>query len=373
MRLVQRLDSKVFIYIPSFAGGGAERVFIRLANHLAKMGRGVALIVNNENGPLRGLLDPDVELINLRVQRRGGALRSLTAFLRSRRPSVLLSAMTPVNVTAILARALAGVSTKLITSERNEVTGLMKHWSPWRRAAFRALMVLLYPRAHSLTAVTAGVADDLARVARIPRSRITVLHNPAPDERDVAEAKHAASPHPWLEGPHPVLVAIGRLTPQKGYNVLLDAVTLVMAQRPVRLIVLGDGPQRPELETRAARLGIAEAVDFVGFVDNRLDYLARASVFVLSSDTEGFPNSLLEAVSCDIRVVSTDCAGGGARTILGEDSGVIVPVGDAVGLAKAILAELDRPAPSGTIARLASPFSMDHTARVVLDLIERSA
>jgi len=364
----------VHIYLPSFAGGGAERVFVRLANHFVAAGRPVVIIVNRTTGPLRELLSEKVTVVDLGAAHGRGALPRLVRYLRSARPRVLLSAMMGPNVVAILACALARSPTRLIASERNHVSARLRQWPMRRRWTYRLLLRLLYARAHYLTAVTEGVAADLAEVTGIPRDRIVVVHNPRPDDEEVNSGRSAAPPHPWFAEGTPVLLAIGRLVPHKGFRVLLEALALVRAERDVRLIILGEGPDEAHLRALAGRLGIAASVDLPGFVPNRLDYLVRSGLYIMASDVEGFPNSLLEALACDIRVVSTDCAGGGARTILEPSrSDAIVRTGDARALAAAIGRELDRAVAPGDMAAIAERFSMDRTASRFLELCDMVA
>lgn len=358
------------LYVPSFEGGGAERVYIQLANHFAERGHETTFIVNSAIGPLRSLLSGTVSVVDLGASRNYMAIPRLAAFLRREQPEVVITALTGANIAALVARVLAGARTRLFISERNQISGLMKHRGARRRWLNRTLMRLLYPRADGITAVTAGVASDLAAVACIGEDRITVVHNPGPEKAEIIAAKAARAPHPWFGGSDPVIVAMGRLVPQKGFLVLLEALAEVRKSRAVKLIVLGEGPQRKELLAASERLGLTDAVDFAGFALNRLDFLAHASLFVLSSDTEGFPNALVEALACDVRVVSTDVAGGGAWTILGEyGRNVIVPVGDVPQLADRMLKELGRPVVKGEMAAIAQRFSIESTAEQFLHLV----
>jgi glycosyltransferase involved in cell wall biosynthesis len=282
--------------------------------------------------------------------------------------------MTKVNMTAILARFLVGAPTRVIASERNHVSMQMRHWAALNRLIFRTGVRLLYPHADHLTAVTEEVATDIAKLSGVRRERITVVYNPTPDPDDIAQARANPLPHPWFASGDPIVVAIGRLVPQKGFHNLLDAFALVRQQLPARLIILGDGPLLSELRSETERPALNGAVVFLGFVGNRFDYLVNASLYVLSSDFEGFPNSLLEALACDVPVVSTDCAGGGARVILGQDDAdAIVAVGNTVDLADAIVRALVRQKRSGEFVARARRFSMENTADTFLGLVAASA
>ncbi|WP_168193207.1 glycosyltransferase [Rhodophyticola sp. CCM32] len=325
----------VHFYLPSFAGGGAERIFIRLANHIASRGRDVHFIVNHEAGPLRDLLSGDVTLHSLGTRRAVQAVPRLVAYLKSARPSVLISALTRTNLAALLAARFARTGTRMIVCERNQYSVFSRGLGPMRRVLITRLVRWLYPKAYAVIGNTAGVTHDIALVAGLEADKTGVIHNPAPDLAQIEAARDEPADHPWLDEDRPVAVAIGRLMPQKDYRTMLAA--LAASAPDLRLLVLGDGPDRAALEALAREYGISDRVDFLGFRMNRFAYLVRADLFLISSLTEGFPNALIEAVAAGVPAISTDCAGGGAREIMGADfPDRIVPVADAEAMARVI-------------------------------------
>ncbi|HEY5794010.1 MAG TPA: glycosyltransferase [Bosea sp. (in: a-proteobacteria)] len=357
------------LYIPSFAGGGAERIFVRLANHFSEAGVPIRFIVNRAQGPLRDLLSQDIELVELGARRSRNALSRLTGFFWRERPGTVVVGLTFNNLTALLARLLSGSRSRLIICERNQLSFVLQQSGPLRRFAIRALIRMLYPRAQAVTAVSGGVARDVARIAGIPIERIAVIPNPPPDETEIAAARASTPPHPWFVDGGTVLVAIGRLVPQKRYDLLIAALALLREHVPARLIMLGEGPELSRLQTLAQSHGVADAVCFPGFALNRLDYLVRVNLYVLSSDYEGFPNALIEAIACGAPVVSTDCAGDGPREILGPLLGrALVPAGDAQALAAAMLTELQSPPAPEALAETARRYSLQSIAKSFLGL-----
>jgi glycosyltransferase involved in cell wall biosynthesis len=356
----------------SFGGGGAEQVFVRLANHFAASGLQPHFIVNIASGPVRKALSDAVPVHEFGVRSTLAAVPRLAALIRRERPDVLLSALVSPNIGAVVARALSLTRTPLIISERNHLSSLLRHRSKARRIAIRQLVRLAYPRADAIVAVAEGVAEDLSEVSGIGLDRIDVIHNPSPDASRIAAARTAPAPHPWLTDGQQTLIAIGRLTPQKGYFTLLAALSKVRrAKGDVRLIVLGDGPLLSALNKEVDRLGLRSAVHFAGFVENPFDYLVRCSLYVLTSDTEGFPNGLIEALACGAPAVSTDCAGGGPAAILRSSyAEALVPVGDVERLADAIIFELGRSRPSDRIEAIASRFSLESIANQFLAVFD---
>jgi glycosyltransferase involved in cell wall biosynthesis len=216
------------------------------------------------------------------------------------------------------------------------------------------------------------VAQDLSTATGIPRERISTIYNPVVPPELLTRAK-APLEHPWFEPDSPpVLLGVGRLSAQKDFPTLLRAFARVRRLRPARLIILGEGKRpgyRPELLALARELGVGEDVQLPGFAENPYAYMARASVFVMSSAWEGLPSVLVEALACGCPVVSTDCPSGPREILQGGRYGRLVPVGDAEALAKAILATLDAP-PDGEMLRTrGAEFSVGASTQRYLDVL----
>jgi glycosyltransferase involved in cell wall biosynthesis len=176
--------------------------------------------------------------------------------------------------------------------------------------------------------------------------------------------------HPWFApGQPPVVLGVGRLTRQKDFPTLLRAFGKLRQQRAARLIILGEGEDRPSLQALAAELGVTDDVALPGFRENAMAYMAGSALFVLCSAWEGLPTVLIEALAAGSRVVSTDCPSG-PREILQEGRlGPLVPVGDSTALAGAMATALDRPAGSVPLETL-RPFTLDAAVDHYLRLIE---
>ena len=332
-------DKRIAVFLPSLAGGGAQRVMVTLANGFATRGVQVDLVVVTAEGAYLEDVSPHVRLVELGASRVLFSLPALVRYLRRERPHALLSALNHANVIALWARKLARTRTRLVVSERNTMSrdilnNRFKHIMPW-------LMRLSYPSADAIIAISKGVADDLAQTLSLPRERIDVIYNPAVTEH-LYELSVLPLVHPWLAPDQPpVILAVGRLTVQKDYPTLIRAFAALRAHREARLVILGEGELRETLEAMVARLGIADDVAFLGFVDNPYAWMRQASLFVLSSAWEGFGNVLAEAMACGTPVVSTDCPNGPAEILENGTWGQLVPVGDAQALARAISETLD--------------------------------
>ena len=348
----------VSIFLPSLAGGGAERAITVVANGLAERGAEVTLVLGSASGPYLDLVQPAVRIVDLGTSSMPRALPRLVRHLRAARPHALLAAMSHANVVAALAHRLARSTGRLVLSERAHLSSVFAEYRGLNMRMTRALMRLTYPWADQMIAVSHGVADDLPRHARVARERVVTVYNPIVD-RHLLQQASAVPSHPWLANPElPVVLAAGRLIEQKDFATLIRAFAQLRRKRPVRLLILGEGELRQELLALALQLGIADDVALPGFEANPFAAMRAARLFVLSSRFEGLPGVLIQAMACGARVVSTDCPSG-PREIL-EDGrwGALVPVGDAEALALAMEAALDDASPPDVRAR-AAEFTVD--------------
>lgn len=393
--------ARITLFMPSLTGGGVERMQLHLAEAFAARGHEVDLVLTRVRGEHDRRIPERLAPIRLRrasafAARRAAAraagrqwpellqpvlgalsaswavryLPALAEYLAERQPDVLLSANSWPNLVALWARRLSGAPTRIVVSERVQLSARVAHLG--RHARWRHLPRLIarsYPEAAGIVAISEGVARDLAATTGLPRESIATLPNPVVSAR-LGELAAAPCPHEWLaEGAPPVILGAGRLHPQKDFATLLSAFARIRAAREARLIILGEGAERPHLESLAHELGVAGDVALPGYVDNPFAFMSRAAVFALSSRYEGFGNVLLEALACGCPAVSTDCPSGPGEILEGGRVGPLVPVGDAAALAQAILTSLDAPPPRAALARAAAPYSVEAATRAYLDVL----
>lgn len=288
-------------------------------------------------------------------------LPGLVRYLRERRPDAVLALGTQSNFAAVLARELAGVPVRIVVSERNTLSVVVKNAHAPVRLAYPRLIRELYPSADAIIAVSRGVAHDLAVTAGLPETRIVAIPNGL-DVDAVTASSEKAVESSWLQSKKsPVVLGVGRLHRQKGFVTLLRAFAEVRRRRDARLVILGEGPERGTLEKTARELGIADDVHMPGFATNPAAWMKRAAVFVLSSGWEGFPNVLLEALAAGCPVVSTDCPSGPCEVLADGEYGRLVPVGDHAAMADAIVETLASPPPAARLRARAGEFSLATT------------
>lgn len=348
------------IFLPALGGGGAERVSTILANTLAEMGHSVDLVLAEAKGPHLESVDSTVNVIDLRAGRVMSSIPALVKYLRSRQPQALLATLDHACVAALIATRLSGCDIRVVLRLANVLsTSIAQSRVIRSRFVLSPLIKLLYRRADKVIAVSHGVATDAMRFAAIPPERLVVINNPVPTDQ-IQRLTRESVELPWIFDPNePVVLAVGRLSPQKDFLTLIRAFARVRATRnDARLVILGEGEQREEIERLVAELGLKPHVSLPGFVKNPYAYMARAAVFVLSSRWEGFPNVLVEAMAVGVPVVATDCMAGPAEILENGRYGQLVPVGDVDAMAAAIIRELDLgPGPREELQLRAKDFS----------------
>ena len=346
----------ITLFMPSLHGGGAERVMLEIATELARRGVLVHLVLARAEGHYRDLVPAGVELVDLQSQRTATSLPKLVRYIRRERPTAVLSTLIHANVITLLAKILLGGRIRVVVRIANTYSeefagGRFKH-----RQALR-LFRLLAPLADGIVCVSQGVAEDLRRSVPASSGKVSTVYNPVPTPAIVERAEDPPD-HSWFnaEGP-PVILAAGRLTAVKDHATLLKAFHELVQSRPARLVILGEGPERQNLLQLASRHGLAGQVNLPGFKVNPFAYMSRASVFVLPSRYEGFPNVLVQAMACGTTVVSTDCRSGPREILEDGKWGRLVPVGGWRSMADAISESLDSPIPAEYLVRRASGFS----------------
>jgi glycosyltransferase involved in cell wall biosynthesis len=360
--------ARVALFLPSLRGGGAERVMLHLARGFAERGFAVDMVLADAAGAYIKQVPPQVQVVDLGAKRVLLSLPRLVRYLQDVQPSALLSAMEHANLVAILAWRWARVPTRLVVSVHSTMSIATQHAPQSKARLIPMLARWLYPQAHQVVAVSHGVATDILHLYQLPTAKVEVIYNPVVTPELMIQSQDTVE-HPWLTaGEPPIILGVGRLTAQKDFATLIRAFARVRQSHEARLIILGEGEDRPILERLVRELGLQEWVALPGFVENPYAWMRRAAVFVLSSRWEGLPTVLIEAMACGTPVVATDCPSGPREILEGGKWGKLVPVGDAVGLAEAICQTLKEGSPSDLSIR-ASDFSLERAVESYLQVL----
>lgn len=320
---------KVTLVVPSLSSGGAERVMSIMANHWSRKGWRVTLITLSGRDDDFFALDEKVERIALDIERPSSGMLTALAnnFRRFRKlrkcildseADAVISFVDKMNVLTLLSTRFAGVP--VIVSERVDprMHDIGYFWGVMRR--------VLYSMATALVVQTRSVIPWAESI--VSGGKVKVIPNPVAISQRSEGAK---------EFPEPFVLAAGRLTHQKGFDLLLEAFWKNSSRYPEwNLVILGEGEERAHLERLASNLGIRDKVHLPGRHNGPWGIMNRASMFVLSSRFEGFPNVLIEAMSCGLPVISFNCPSGPAEIVRDQIDGVLVEAENADALAEAM-------------------------------------
>ncbi len=359
---------KVALLVSSFGDGGVERTFTNLASALAELGPKVVFLVGTPEHPYLDDLDMRVRCLPVGGDRRN-ALRTL---LSEERPEVLITGKLNDDLAALTLRDGLGTPTRLVSAVGTLMSGRLAstRLNLLKRIRDRRRIRRVYRRLDGITGVSEHVLRDLCRHFGVCDVPMRALPNPI-IPADVAERAAAPCGHPWLvDGQPPVIVAVGGLRQVKDFPTLLRAFARLIGERDVRLLVIGEGKERPRLESLAARLGVADRVDLHGFTANPFAYIARCRVLALTSRREGLGNVLVEAMAVGTPVVATDCTEGMRDLLRSGQLGSLVPVGDDRALADALRDRLDTPVDPEMLQRAAEPYGRLAAARGHLEFFE---
>lgn len=374
------MTERVAFFAPYTEHVGTENALLHIADGLADRGRSVDLLRAYREWPTDHVGDHEVVSIGggtrqivdrlpfpwKKVVLAGRAFAGLVRYLRRVQPDVLVAGL--LNAVAITARDAARVDTALLCS----VQGL-----PASDRIRRTVWPRVYGRADRIVSPVASIADRVADLAAVERSRIDVVANPVITD-EILDRGRTQPDHRWFDGEAPVVVGAGRQTYQKDFETLLRAFARLHLETDARLVVPGKtGEETAHLESIVEDLDLGDVVDFPGFVDNAYAYIGNADVFVLSSRWEGPGHVLVEALALGTPSVSTDCPSGPREILQDGDAGILVPVGDPVAMADAVGQLLDDPslreeyATAGPSA--VSRFRADRAVAAYADLIDELA
>lgn len=357
----KRLKPFVSILLPDLRGGGAERITVNLVNELVSRGFNVDLVLLSATGPFLENLDSNVHVVDLKVQRMRSVLLSLMRYLRMAKPDALLACMWPLTIISVLAQRLSYVGTRLVVAEHNTWSLSQAEYSGLQQFIIKITMQILFPFADAIVAVSDGAADDLAKFSRVDLKKISTIYNPVTDSSLIeskCDNQLSSSTHGWNSAAFRIL-NVGTLKDQKNQELLIRAFSKLPAEIGAHLLILGDGELRDKLELLIVELGIQGHVSMPGFISDPGPYYRHASLFALSSDWEGLPTVIIEALAVGTPVVSTDCPSGPREILCNGQFGRLVPVGDTAAFATAMAESLSTTHDRDALKARSRDFSID--------------
>lgn len=328
-------------------GGGAERFTVTMANSFGKQTEFQTYVVTEPKQKNEYVLSQNVRRVCLLRDRRliGDAL-AVWQFLKSNNIDIAVG----IGIYANLVLSLANIhlKTKVIISERNDPKHDHLSWKS------KALRKLLYPRSDFYVFQTEGAKRFYSKKIQ---DRSIVIHNPVRSDLPLKS-----------EVCNKEIVAIGRLLPQKNYSMLLKAFQLVHDKHEQYILrIFGEGNDQADLEKLSMKLHIEDFVKFEGFCMNVHQKIIDSDIYVISSDFEGMPNALMEAMAMGFPVVSTDCPSGGpAELIVDGENGLLVKVGDPMDMAEKINALIENQKMKKKLAKQGMAIRQTHNEEDIL-------
>ena len=339
-------SEKCILVIPSLEGGGAEKVFADLYNYLIKKKYDVKLILFNFQGKNLSKIKNKINLVNLKTKRASRSIPKLLWFLLLNRPSIAVSAMTHTNivliVSCLLYKIISRNNIKIIISERAPINFLFPLNKKFHNRFFRFLIIIFYKFTDKIITVSDGVKSELIKDYGINKEKILTIMNPV-DLDDHTLTQELNKPFLWFKENFPTGISIGRLSKEKGFDTLLIAIKEVNKFFKYRHIICGIGKEKENLVNQSIRLNIQDKIYFADYVKEINIWLRNSDVFVISSRWEGCPNVILEALACNIPVISTNCPYGPGELLQKGKWGKLVDV-DSVGqISQAIIDVIEHP------------------------------
>jgi glycosyltransferase involved in cell wall biosynthesis len=329
---------RIAFYLNHLEIGGAETIFVELSRGFTALGYKVDFVLIQAKGPLLSQLPQGSRIVNLDAHNAYLGLIKLVRYFQSESPDVIMAITELTGLVAIISRWIARVRTRIVIVLATTISQNKR--SPLKKKIERILVSRLYPKADEIVAVSRGTAVDFAEYTGIPLNRTKVIYSPFITPHLHDESEKPANHEFFLDREPLVILGVGRLSEPKNFSLLIRAFGLVRRQMQARLLILGDGEERANLERLVRLLGLESDVSLPGFLPSPFPYMKRAAVFVLSSLWEGLPGVLIEALACGAPVVSTDCLSGPSEILDGGKYGHLVPKEDVEALANAIIASL---------------------------------
>ncbi len=361
---------RIAVFLPSLEIGGVEKVMLNLLVGFSTRGHEVEVVLSSLNGHYITNLPRNIKIYNLNANRMSASIIPLARYLYLKKPDVLISGKEYANVVSIIAKFMSQSSVRVIVTVHTTLSKHIIYATTFREKVIIPFMAKrLYPHAQHIVAVSSGVAKDLSKLFRIPPEYIAIINNPVVSSELFSKAAIQIS-HPWFaKGRPPVIISVGRLTRAKDYGTLIKAFKKVRGEINARLMILGDGEERLSLQRLINKLELESDVCLPGFVDPPYPYLARSSLFVLSSIWEGLSTAIIEALALGIPVVSTDCQSSPREILDNGRYGKLVPVKNVDKLAEAIIESLKTEHDPLQLKIRAHQYSVDSAVEAYLRLI----
>jgi glycosyltransferase involved in cell wall biosynthesis len=361
---------RVLTFLHSFEPGGVERIALRLVRQWRTDGVDAPLFMGRTDGTMRHDVGAGLDFITP-DQPRGGSARwetlwmilTLPRIVRQERPDILFCAGNTYAIVAVVLKLVLGRGCPPILAKiSNDLRRRDKPW--WRRLPYHLFLRVQGRLFDHIVGMDASMTEEICRLLAVPGEAVTVIPDPALSRSLIARLRTDKAPRPKISGRH--FVAVGRLAPQKNIPLMLRAFARG-AEPGDRLTLIGDGPGRENLELLVRRLGIGRRVRFLGYVPEPTTILGEFDILLMSSNYEGVPAVILEALAARLSIIATDCCASMAALLAQGRLGELVPVKDEVALATAIARAQPGLQDSALSLAQAERFTLEHASTLYLE------
>ncbi len=366
----------ILFFIGELGAGGAERVLVEVLKNLNREKYNLSVVVNRPGGYYYDKLPEDVTLIDRSQIRKSkydllDRIYGLPNIIKEQKADLVMAVMYGAGRSLLRTRLFTKKNVKMVIRLGNNPSEKLGE-NPsllWRLIEELEVRVL-YPRADAILAISQGIKENFGNNYPVNPGRIRVILNPV-NIREIQTLKEKPVELPFsLDAETKLLVAIGRLIPQKGYDQMLESFLKVKRELPVKLIILGEGLLRPQIQDKITEFGLEQDVILKGFVENPWSYLNLADLYISTSRFEGFHNTIVEAMACGIVPIVTDCDYGPREIIRDGIDGRLVPVAKPDEMADAIIDMLKNNAKRKMMAKQALKRAQDFDVSIVVKKYE---
>ena len=294
--------NKIFIYLPNLNGGGAEKVYINLANQWTIQGIKVTFILNKQTGPYLKKISNKIKIINLNINKIRNSFFIIPKIIKKEKPEIFIAPMWPITSLAIIMFKFFFLKTKLIISDHVNLNQSIKNETNFNFFLFKNILKFTYPFCDGMIAVSEGVKKNIIQLTNNKNFKIQVIHNPVIEDESFSKLKYYKT---FPKNKQFTFLSVGTLKKQKNHNLLIDAFSFIYKKYDCRLVILGNGPEKKVLQKLIREKNLQKKIIIKNF-DIEIDkYYLSSHVLVLTSNWEGFGNVLVEALHYGIKIIST--------------------------------------------------------------------
>ena len=352
-------NKKIAFFLQNLSGGGAEKSVVNLSNYLVNDGVDIDIVlVNKYEVAYLEELDARVKIINLNKSRSMKSIFKLIEYIKNDGPDVIMSSVTHINIIMAIAKLIAGkINTKVVLNQVNHLSSIVGY-SVKNKILHKVILksiIRIYNLSDGVISMSKGVEKDI--LANGLKVKSQYIYNPIVTNFMLTQGNDSIDNYTGA-----TFISVGRLVPQKNFSLLVDAFSVANKEIESRLIILGEGPLRSDLEEQINSLSLTEDILLPGFVNNPYKYMKNASVFVLTSLWEGFGNVIAESMALGGQVVSTNCNSGPSEILENGRYGFISSTFNKYEIAKLMVDAVNDPINSELVTKRGRYFSVERAA-----------